>query len=181
LIREILVWPHPSLKKKCEPVTEFNDELRTLLSDMEETMLAARGAGLAANQVGQPIRALVLLTRDADKKPKILKLVNPTIVSRTGVQRGKEGCLSLPGHFEELSRFEWVKVRAQDENGEAIEVEGDGYLSRALQHEMDHLDGVVFVDHLSNLKKNIALQKFQKAKAKGMRYQVAEPQLPERP
>jgi len=156
MIREIVIWPDPVLKRKCEPVTRFDDELKRLLNDMMETMLAARGAGLAASQVGYALRAITVLVRTPENKENpvmVLKLVNPEIVERKGRQQMREGCLSLPGYFDMVTRSTWVRVVAQDENGEKVEISGDGALAQALQHEIEHLDGMVFVDHLSIIKR----------------------------
>ncbi len=185
MLRNIEVWPSPVLSIPC-PAVDFaamsaaeKEDLKTLLNDMADTMLAARGAGLAAPQVGQLIRAIVILVKrpnPAEGEPpyEIVKMVNPTILERNGKQQGREGCLSLPNYFDEISRANWVKVRALDENGAVIEIEGDGFLARAIQHEIEHLDGIVFVDHLSVLKRNRAHAKFSKAKRKGMRYMLDE-------
>jgi len=177
MLREIIIWPDTCLKRVSEPVTDFGDALQSLLNDMVETMLAARGAGLAAVQVGFPLRAVTLLVRnEKDGTSEVVKLVNPRIVERKGVQHGREGCLSLPGYFEEVKRAQWVKVEAVDEKGARLEIEGDGYLARALQHELEHLDGIVFTDHVSLLKRNLAAAKFKKAKARGMKYVSTRPE-----
>lgn len=185
MLREIEVWPSPVLSTKCADV-DFDkmvygekEELKVLLQDMADTMIAARGAGLAAPQVGVPIRAVVILVRHLEPKKdeppySIIKMVNPSIVERLGKQNGREGCLSLPNYFDDVSRSQWVKVKAQDEDGNPFEITGDGFLARALQHELEHLDGIVFVDHLSLLKRNRALAKFSKAKRKGMKYALSD-------
>ena len=173
-VREILIWPERILTQVCPPVEVFDEGLRQLLADMAETMLAARGAGMAAPQVGALVRAVVILVRTKGGK-EVLKLVNPRIVERRGDVLRREGCLSLPGFFEMFRRSEWVKVEAQDENGARVEIEGDGVLGHALQHELDHLDGKVFVEQLSPLKRERARASFRKAKARGMKYRSGIP------
>lgn len=175
MIREIIIWPDSCLKRKSEGITDFGPELQTLLNDMEQSMLNARGAGLAAVQLGFPLRCITLLV-DAEDTRQVLKLCNPVIKERKGKVHLREGCLSLPGHFEMVERSMWVRVEAQDEHGAKIEIAGDGKLAHALQHEIDHLDGIVFVDYLSLLKRNRAATKFTKAKAKGMKYVSERPE-----
>lgn len=172
MIRQIVIWPDSVLARKCEPVTDFGPEFQQLLEDMTETMLAARGAGLAAPQVGFALRAVVVLVKrtEADGKAEVLQLVNPRIVEARGKATLKEGCLSLPGYFEEVERPESVVVEAQDREGKKIQLEGDGLLARALLHEIEHLDGRVFVQRLSQLKQRVARERFAKAKARGLRY-----------
>jgi peptide deformylase len=181
MVREIIIFPDAVLRRVCEPVTRFDASLKQLLDDMEHTMMATRGAGLAAPQIGHPLRAVVLLvTREevpeGETPFEVLRLVNPVIVERRGAQIGKEGCLSFPNHFDTVRRAQWVRVEAQDERGNKLEVGGDGYLARALQHELEHLDGVLFVDHLSLLKRNQVSTKFKKAKARGLRYSADKPE-----
>lgn len=196
MIREILIWPDPVLSRKCEEVSirpeyssapPFHEDIHRLLNDMVETMIANGGAGLAAPQVGFNLRLVTLMVQtalhDSEKaeagKPRTkfvpIKLINPRIVERKGSQLVREGCLSLPGYFEMVRRSTYVRVVAKDEMGTDIEIAGDGKLAQALQHELEHLDGVCFVDHLSILKKNLARQKFTKAKAKGLRYRAGKP------
>ncbi len=172
MVREILIWPDPVLARKCEEVKEFNVTLHQLLDDMVETMAWARGAGLAAPQVGFALRAVVVLVQKEDGTREPLKLVNPRIMERRGSVLLREGCLSLPGYFESVRRAQWVRVEAQDEQGAKIEISGDGVLAHALQHEIDHLDGICFPQHLSPLKRQVVATRFSKRKAKGMRYAV---------
>lgn len=174
MIREIVIWPDPILAKVCEPITTFDAGLKTLLDDMVETMLAARGAGLAAPQIGYALNAVVVLVDGPDGRVP-LKLLNPRIVERRGRKRAREGCLSLPGYFEEVERAAYVRVEAQDEEGRAVEIAGDGKLAQALQHELEHLEGHVFVEHLSPLKRDMQRKRFEKAKARGMRYASSQP------
>lgn len=174
MIREILIWPEAILARKCELVTRFDADLKRLLDDMVQTMVAARGAGLAASQVGFALRAIVVLV-DAAEGRIPLKLINPVIVETRGSRWAREGCLSLPGFFEVVKRAAYVRVEALDEDGQKIELGGDGKLAQALQHEIEHLDGIVFADHLSPLKRTAQRRRFEKQKAKGLKYQSVPP------
>ena len=131
------------LRKKCRPVTEFNERLFELLDDMAETMYKADGCGLAASQIGILRRVCII-----DVGEGIIELINPVIIDQSGVQYEEEGCLSFPGEFGKTKRPMHVKVRAQDRNGNNFIVEGSGLKARALCHEIDHLDGVVYKDRL---------------------------------
>lgn len=133
----------PILKKVCRSQLTFDDRLATILDDMAETMYAADGVGLAAPQIGILRRYCVI-----DIGEGIVELINPVIVEKSGEQTGQEGCLSVPGVYENVTRPMYVKVRAQNRNGENITVEGEGLMARALCHEIDHLDGIVFLDHI---------------------------------
>lgn len=164
-IREILVAPDPKLKMKARRVETFDDELRRLLDDMVETMYDAKGIGLAAPQIGVPLRAIVMdLARDEeDAAPR--KFLNPEIVWESDEEVPcEEGCLSVPGQYAEVTRPAQCRVRYQDENGVRHEIDCDGLLAVCIQHEMDHLEGVLFVDHLSMLKRNMILRKVSKAR-----------------
>jgi peptide deformylase len=152
-IRPVLIYGDPALRRKASVVTEFDETLRALVEDMRETMAAYNGVGLAANQVGVLQRVLVVDVPLDDERRARYTLVNPEIVARSGSESGEEGCLSIPGVFEEVSRSLAIEVRARDENGAAFELEARGYLARAIQHEIDHLDGILFVDKLSMLKR----------------------------
>jgi peptide deformylase len=163
-LREVLVAPDPRLKVKARKVETFDAELKTLLDDMVETMYAAKGIGLAAPQVGAPLRALVMDIAREGEEPSPRKFVNPEIVWASEERvPWEEGCLSVPGQYAEVTRPERVRVRFQDETGVRHEIDCDGLLSVCIQHEMDHLEGVLFVDHLSALKRNMMLRKVQKA------------------
>lgn len=157
----IIQYPDPVLAAKAEPVTEFNDELRKLAADMAETMYAAPGVGLAANQVGSLKRIVVIDI--TDEKNNLLVLINPYIKSHTEeLAEFEEGCLSLKGLYEKVSRPDGVTVCAQDLDGKPFEIKATGLLAVCLQHELDHLDGTVFIDHLSRLKKDRAKTKLRK-------------------
>ena len=175
MIRDILIWPHPKLEQTAFPVQEVTDETRVILDDMIETMLARNGAGLAAPQIGVMQRLVVVKIKSPaigeTEMFEVLQLVNPKIVERRyGVQRTVEGCLSLPQTWLEVDRDTWVRVEALDETGTKIEIEGDGLLAVALQHEIDHLDGKVIADSLPPMKRLNLKDTFRKAKRLGLRY-----------
>ena len=162
----ILHFPDPRLRTVAKPVTEFDAELRKLVSDMFETMYEAPGIGLAATQVDRHIRLLVLDVSEGRNRPRCL--INPEIVEADGEEEMDEGCLSVPGYYEKVRRAEHIRVRAQDENGQTSEFEAEGLEAVCIQHEMDHLEGKLFVDYLSSLKRNrirSKLVKLQKQKA----------------
>ena len=161
---EILQAPHPMLKAKAAPVGGIDTRLRQLAADMFETMYKAPGIGLAAPQIGVLERLVVMdVAEGEERRPMVL--VNPEIVWKSG-ERGmaEEGCLSLPGQFADVTRPLSVKVRYLDERGEACELAAEGLLARCVQHEIDHLDGVLFVDHLSALKRNMIMRKLIKTR-----------------
>lgn len=147
-LRKILTEGNPSLRKVCRPYTEFGPRLGQLLDDLKETMLDDNGVGLAAPQVGILRRACVVLETNVDEGEEeyFIELVNPEIIASDGEQEGGEGCLSFPGKYGIVKRPEHVVVRAQDRNGTFFEVEGFGLTARCFCHEIDHLNGIVFVD-----------------------------------
>lgn len=146
--RPILTYPDPFLKKKAVPILRFDEKVRDLVRDMFETMHAASGVGLAAPQVGVGKRVIVVDVSPAEPGTPPVALVNPEIVERGGLVEGMEGCLSVPGVEGVVPRSETVRVRGMDPGGTPVEVRGTGYLARALQHEIDHLDGVLFLDRI---------------------------------
>ena len=156
----ILRYPDPRLHTVAQPVTEFDDNLRQLVADMAETMYEAPGIGLAATQVNVHQRVVVIDV--SEDKSGLMALVNPVIVERSGEQVCEEGCLSVPGIYEKVTRAERVKLRALNEKGEALEIDADGLLAVCIQHEIDHLDGKVFVEYLSQLKLGRIKSKLQK-------------------
>jgi peptide deformylase len=161
--REILVVPNPVLKQLSEPVAQVDDQLRALMDDMLETMYAAPGIGLAAIQIGVPKRIIVMdLAREGeDKQPR--HFVNPEILWRSDETQGyEEGCLSVPEYFDEVQRPARVKLRYLNYHGETVEEDAEGLFAVCIQHEMDHLDGVLFIDHLSRLKREQAVKKVKK-------------------
>jgi len=147
--REILVYPDPFLARKAVPVAAVDERIRTLIRDMFETMYAAEGVGLAATQVGVGKRVVVLDVSPVDETIAPLAVVNPEIVRRDGSVTGVEGCLSVPGVQGEVCRAETVEVVGMDAQGTPLRILATGILSRALQHEIDHLDGVLFIDRAS--------------------------------
>lgn len=161
-IRHILEYPHPTLREVAEPVAEVNDEIRQLVDDMAETMYAAPGCGLAANQIGVKKRIFVIDTAGDDEPSDLRVFINPEILDRDGKQSWNEGCLSFPDVNEDVDRAERVRVRALDRDGNAFELEADGLLAVAIQHENDHLDGVLMIDKLSPLKRKMISRKLQK-------------------
>lgn len=153
-IREILTDKDPVLHKKCHPVTQFDEKLADLLDDLKETLAAANGAGLAAPQIGILRRAVIVV----DDEDQMLELVNPEILSQSGEQDGLEGCLSVPGMWGYVLRPMKVKVRAQDRAGNWFEVKGEEMVARCFCHEIEHLDGHVFSEHVDHLYTNEELE-----------------------
>jgi peptide deformylase len=166
-IHEIVKYPDPVLAKPAAPVTEFNAALKKLVDEMFESMYAAQGIGLAAPQVAISKRLTVIDISFKKTPEEKLVLINPEIIEQEGKQFEEEGCLSLPDIREKVHRAARVKVRAQNERGEWFEVEGDELLARALQHEIDHLNGVLFIDRISRLKRELALRKIRKMQKNG--------------
>ena len=146
----ILRYPDPRLHTRAAPVREVNDEIRQLIADMAETMYEAPGIGLAATQVNVHQRVVVIDT--SEDKSALLALINPEIIARSGEQVCEEGCLSVPGIYDKVSRSETVRVRAVDQQGKTFELDAEGLLAVCIQHELDHLEGKVFVEYLSQLK-----------------------------
>lgn len=159
---DILVFPDKRLRTKAAPVNTFDDALRQLVKDMFETMYDAPGIGLAATQVNVHKRVLVIDISEQRDQP--LCLINPQIVTRDGEQEFQEGCLSVPEYYETVKRAETITVKAFNQDGEAFEMSADGLLSVCIQHEMDHLDGKLFVDYLSSLKRARIKKKLEKHK-----------------
>ena len=148
----ILNYPDPRLHTVAKPVTTFDANLKRLVQDMQETMYAAPGIGLAATQVNQHVQLIVIDT--SKEQNDLLVLINPKIVRQSGTQTYEEGCLSVPGIYETVTRAEQISVQAQDVDGKTFTLDADGLLSVCIQHEMDHLKGKVFVEYLSPLKRN---------------------------
>lgn len=167
MIREIVKYPDPILQRPTAKITEFDEELRTLAEDMFESMYKAQGIGLAAPQIGVSKRITVIDLSNKENPDDKLVLVNPEIVEKQGKQHAEEGCLSLPDIREKVSRAAKVKVRAQNLKGEWFEMEGTELLARAFQHEIDHLDGVLFLWRLSALKRDLILRKIRKLQKTG--------------
>ncbi|MFO7766162.1 MAG: peptide deformylase [Pelovirga sp.] len=161
-VREILHYPDPLLKKKSVPVTAFDEALKQLAQDMVETMYDAPGVGLAAPQVGELLRLIVLDCSGADEPADLLIAANPEIIAAAGESYEEEGCLSVPGFCTPVKRHQEVTLRYQDATGQTHERHAEGLLAVGIQHEIDHLDGILFVDRLSPLKRSIFKKKYLK-------------------
>ncbi|HOE18187.1 MAG TPA: peptide deformylase [Syntrophorhabdaceae bacterium] len=159
---EIRTIPDPVLRKISSPVANITDEITRLSEDMIETMKLSNGAGLAANQVGFPIRLITIDEHVNKQGNRHIILINPEIVEADSEETAEEGCLSVPNFYEYVKRAKKVLARGVSLEGETIELECEGQLARALQHEIDHLNGVLFIDHLSPVKKNLFKKKYQK-------------------
>ncbi len=166
--REIRIYPDPVLRNKTARVEKIDSSLDRLIEDMIVTMHAAPGVGLAANQVGVALQLAVIdlsSRENEEQRHPLLVIINPEILSAEGSVTEEEGCLSIPDYAEKVKRAARIKVRAQDRTGKFFEVDAEGLLAKALQHEIDHLNGVLFVDRLSPLKKNIFKRRYKKMKA----------------
>ncbi len=161
----ILHHPHPRLRDQAKPVIHFDADLQRLIADMFETMYAAPGVGLAATQVGIAQRLAVMDCSRDEKKREPIVMVNPQILEQTESEEMEEGCLSVPGVGETVKRFQRLRVRAQDGNGKIFELEAEGLLAQCVQHEVDHLDGKLYIDRLSSLKRERLLKKLKEAKS----------------
>lgn len=164
-VREVVIWPDPGLKAQADPVKVFDGHLQALLDDMVETMYAEEGVGLAGPQVGVCMRVFVVdpEPNEPDSRPRFF--INPEIIEAEGETLFEEGCLSVPGEVIEIPRHTSVKVRAQDRDGHSFELEAEGLLAIAIQHELDHLDGALIVDRLSALKRDMVKKKMIALKA----------------
>jgi peptide deformylase len=161
-LHTVVKYPDPVLAKKGELVTEFNAELEQLVEEMFDSMYAAQGIGLAAPQIAISKQITVIDVSFNERPEDKIVLINPVIIEREGSLHEEEGCLSLPDINEKVRRSGWVKVRAQNAKGEFFEIEGEELLARALQHEIDHLHGILFIDHLSRLKRDLVLRRIRK-------------------
>ncbi len=167
MIYPVIKYPDPLLAKKAEPVTVFDKDLAKLVDDMFESMYAAEGIGLAAPQIAISKRIFIVDVSFGKEPKDKLVLINPEILSHEGKQTEEEGCLSLPDIRDKVNRAMHVRVRAQDVTGKWFEVEGDELLARAFQHENDHLDGVLFIDRVSRLKRELILRRIGKLQKNG--------------
>ncbi len=161
-ILDIRTIPDKVLRELAQPIDNITGEIVKLSDDMIETMIRAHGAGLAANQIGLPMRLIAIEASLNPKEKKHIILINPVIVETHLEENGEEGCLSVPGYYEYVKRAKNVFARGIDLNGNTVEFECEGQLARAMQHEIDHLNGVLFIDLLSPLKKNLFKKKFSK-------------------
>ena len=157
----VRIYGDPVLRAKTEPVAALDEALRLLIADMNDTMAHYRGVGLAANQVGDLRRVLVIDAPIDDERRVRLALVNPTLHEASGAETAEEGCLSIPGVWEDVRRPTRVRVKALDPNGQPLDFVAEGYIARIVQHEVDHLDGVLFVDRLSPLKRQLLRKTLQ--------------------
>lgn len=162
MIRPIVKFGHPVLHAPARPVAEVTDDTRRLIDDMIETMYAAPGIGLAATQIGVPLRVTVIDLSVGRRDGQLITLVNPEFVDREGMQEEEEGCLSVPGFTSPVVRPSRAVVKGLDRDGKPVQYEGDGLLARAFQHEIDHLDGIVYVDRLRGLKRDMILRRIRK-------------------
>lgn len=165
MVREILIWPDPILKQKAKPVVKVDDKVRALVKDMFETMYAAEGVGLAAPQVGVLQRVIVLDTSPSQEEARPLAMINPEIIGMEGETTYTEGCLSIPGESEEVDRAARVTVKYLDAEGQEQTLACDALLAIAVQHEVDHLDGIVYVDHVSTLKRELIRKRMKRLKS----------------
>jgi len=166
-VLRITKYPEEVLKKKTEPVKDFGPGLQKLIDDMIETMYAAPGVGLAANQVGVSKQVTVIDVSSRDETSSLIVLINPEIVHREGEDSCEEGCLSIPEYTTIVKRAEKVKVRGLDRNGAAVVIEAEGLLSRALQHEIDHLNGFLLIDRIGRIKREFFRKRYAREQAVG--------------
>jgi len=162
MIRQILTFPDPELKIKAAPVTVINEKTRELVRDMAETMYAAPGVGLAAPQIGVSQRIVIIDVSARDEAPELIIAINPVIIHADGESYEEEGCLSVPKYAANVRRHARVVVKALNLEGEEATLKADGLLAIAFQHEIDHLDGILFIDHLSPLKKEMFRKKYRR-------------------
>ena len=167
MILKILKYGEPVLEQPSESVTQFDPELQQLVDDMFETMYAAKGVGLAAPQVGVSRRISVIDVSVGEDPEQKIAIINPEVLFKEGKQVGEEGCLSIPGFREPVARSNKVIVRAQNLQGESVELNGEELLARAFLHEIDHLNGILFLNHLSVLKRDIIRRKIKKLQKSG--------------
>jgi peptide deformylase len=161
-VRPIVLYPDPVLRRKAAPVARFDAELAELVRDLADTMVDAPGVGLAAPQLGVELRVAVVDVAAGTPESKLHVLVNPEIVAASGRESGDEGCLSVPGLTEKVDRPSRVTVVARDAHGAPLELAAEGFLARAVCHELDHLDGILFFDRLTGLRKELALRRLRK-------------------
>jgi peptide deformylase len=161
-VLQILHHPDARLRRKAQPVTVFDASLQALIEDLFETMYDAPGVGLAANQVGVSQRIAVMDCADKGAPPQPMVLINPEILERADEQVMEEGCLSVPGYSDNIKRYNRLRMRALDRHGKPFELQAEGLMAQAIQHEIDHLDGKLFVDYLSSLKRERLKKKLQK-------------------
>ena len=162
MVRSIVKYPEPSLMEISSEVNDFGDDLRMLVNDMYETLYDAPGVGLAAPQIGVNRRVVVIDLTAGEEEGHQITLINPEVLEESGSQKEEEGCLSLPGFQAAVERPDWIRVTAQDLEGNHFEIEGTEFLARALSHEIDHLDGVLYIEKLPFFKKDLMKRKIKK-------------------
>lgn len=167
MVRKILTYPDPVLKKKALPVTVINDATRELVRDMAETMYDAQGVGLAAPQIGVSQRIIVIDVSQREERPELIVCVNPVFIHTEGESYEEEGCLSVPKYAANVHRHAKVVVKALNLDGDEVSYKAEGLLAIAFQHEIDHLDGILFVDHLSPLKREMFKKKYRRMAEEG--------------
>ncbi len=167
MIRPIVKFGDPVLSRKAEPVAEVTDDIRQLVDDMIDTMYAAPGVGLAAPQIGVALRVCVIDISGGRRDGQVITLINPEFVERTGMQLEEEGCLSVPGYNATVARPERAVVRGLNRDGDEVTIDGSGLLARALQHELDHLEGTLFLSRLRGLPRDLILRKIRKQQRSG--------------
>jgi peptide deformylase len=163
---KLVHFPDPRLRKKCEPIAKIDATIRTLVEDMYETMYAEKGVGLAANQIGISLRVFVMDV--SEQQNQKICAINPELISVKDTYTEFEGCLSYEGVFDKVTRGSWVRFKALDIDGNVYEMEGDGLFAKCVQHEIDHLNGKLFVDHLSRLKQDRARKKLEKQRRQAL-------------
>jgi peptide deformylase len=162
-VKKIITYPHPVLRQKTKEVTAFDDNLRQLVADMIETMYAAPGVGLAANQIGVSLQVVVIdISAGQEEKKQQRVYVNPEILEGAGAQVGEEGCLSVVDFAADVKRFQKIRVRAQDLDGNIDVFEAEERFARIIQHEVDHLNGILFIDRISSLKRTLYKRRLKK-------------------
>lgn len=161
-ILDVVYYGDPRLEQVSEPIPQVTPEIKKLVKDMFETMYFTNGVGLSAPQIGVNKRLLVIDTSAGEERAKQVVLVNPVVIEQSGEQKGNEGCLSFPGHFAEVTRANYAKVRGVDLNGKEVIVEGTELLARALLHEIDHLDGILFISRMKKADREAIIKKMKK-------------------
>ncbi len=161
-LKDILIYPEKRLRKKSQTVEKINKKIQKLLDDLADTMYNAPGVGLAAPQIGENVRVLVVDISTKEEENSLLELINPAITDSSGTQKSEEGCLSVPGFYGNIARKKKITVEAVNRDGEKFKIEAEEILSRVLQHEIDHLDGILFFDKMAKLKKELFIKKIDK-------------------
>ena len=162
-LKDILIYPEKRLRKKSQTVEKINKKIQKLLDDLADTMYNAPGVGLAAPQIGENVRVLVVDISTKEEEKSLMELINPAITDSSGTQKSEEGCLSVPGYYGNITRKKKITVEAVNRDGEKFKIEAEDILARVLQHEIDHLDGILFFDKMAKLKKELFIKKIDKA------------------